>query len=228
MVTLVALALIALLAYVILRPMLLPKTYFGFMCADEIRTLALPPMAYVMEDFNGYIQLENAFSKLRRNEPRLFFGNLASPTTVDDQLDFLRGSALRNRDVLILYIGSYGVVRGEKAYLVCNEFDPVKDNMALYSVADLLERLNEIPGVNKLVLLDATRNDYEPRLGMTLNGFADVLEKQVRELAKKDELNNVWVLSASSSAVGTDRPSRSQRLSDRRAACLTSAAEVGL
>jgi hypothetical protein len=193
----IAFALIGWLAYLMLSPLLLPKTYFTYLCTDELQPLAAPPLEYTGEDFAGFTKLENALTAAASGRKALSYGRLMTPEVLQAELDALRDAAIQGDHPVVLFVSAHGIVRDGKAYLICGNFTPTNGNDSLdglYSASKLVKQLAEVPGGVKLVLLDATRNDYAPRLGMIDNTFADALEQEVATL----KLPSVWVLNSSS------------------------------
>jgi hypothetical protein len=195
---LLALMLVGWLAYLIFSPLLLPKTFFAFICADEVRTLSAPPIEFVFEDFAGFAKLQDAMTPSTEQGKRLVYMRLASGALLEGELEALEESSIGADDAVILYIAAHGLVRDDKAYLICNHFDPAsggeKFYSGLYEVTELLKRIGRLPGATKLVLLDADRSQFAPSLGMTINQFPQVLKQEVDAL----NLPSVWVLSANS------------------------------
>lgn len=193
----IALTLIGWLGYLMLSPLLLPKSYFAYWCTDELQSLVVPPIEYTGEDFAGFTKLENALTPLKTGNKALSYGRLMTPKVLQAELDALKGSAIQGDHPVIVFVSAHGIVRDGKAYLICGNFTTAEGNDSLdglYSASKLVQQLAEIPGGIKLLLLDATRNNYAPRLGMIDNTFADALKQEISTL----KLPSVWVLNSSS------------------------------
>lgn len=99
-----------------------------------------------------------------------------------------------SRDAALLYVSTHGITHEGEAYLTESRFlrrDSGELADGLYRVEDLLRRLAESQAGIKLLLLDAGRIAYDPRLGVVLNSFPSRLEQVVAETLKDDQL---WVL----------------------------------
>lgn len=194
-ITLLALSLVGWLSYLLFKPFFYPKTYLTYFGADDTRTLMVRPLEFIYEDFTGYAALSNGLTALTRDRPNLVFRRLES---LDQELDDIQSSAIRGNDTLVLVITAHGIVRDGEAYLAGGAFRPEvagdTSDEGLYAVAKLLRRLDELPGGTKLVLLDAGRDDYAPRLGMAINGFSQLLKQEI----ERANTSNVWVLCSSS------------------------------
>jgi hypothetical protein len=193
----IALGLIGWLGYLMLSPLLLPKSYFAYWCTDELQPLVVPPIEYTGEDFAGFTKLENALTPLSAGSKALSYGRLMTPKVLQAELDALKSSAIQSDHPVIVAISAHGIVRDGKAYLICGNFTAAEGNNSLdglFSVSKLVKQLAEVPGGIKLLLLDATRNDYAPRLGMIENTFADALKEDLSAL----KLPSVWVFNSTS------------------------------
>ena len=193
----IALALIGWLAYLMLSTLLLPKSYFAYLCTDELQPLVVPPIEFTGEDFAGFTKLENALTPAGSSGKAISYGRVMSPALLQAELDALKGAPIQGDHPVILFVSAHGIVRDGKAYLICGNFTAAEGNESLdglYSAAKLVRQLADVPGGIKLLLLDATRNDYAPRLGMIENTFADALKQEMAAL----NLPSVWVLNSSS------------------------------
>ena len=95
-------------------------------------------------------------------------------------------------DNLILYINAPGISVAGQAYLTHSDF--LAPDVALegkHAVRDLLTELANAGTGVKLLVLDSTSVDVDPRLGMVVNEFVRLVEADVKQLNKD---SNLYVL----------------------------------
>lgn len=198
--TLFAAALVGWLAYLLFKPMLLPKTYFAILFADEYQAQAAPPLEFPYEDLAGFAELQRALTPPGPDRPSLLFGRIDDPAGVNKEFDELQEFNVGQADALIVFVAAHGVVHNSKAYLKCNNFDPAGTPDAVaegyYPISDLLRRVGNLPGGTKLLLLDAGRDADSRHMQSEGDGFAQALN---RALESKELPSSLWVISANSS-----------------------------
>lgn len=205
--TLLVIALVGWLVYLIFGAALQPRTYYAYLPANVTApagksegfppSLATPPVEYPYEEFVGFIPLAPALSPISSGDKELLLSGFPSRAALEKQLDYLRtDSNIRETDTLILHLVAHGLVKEGQPYLLGSDYDPTRENAqdTMYPVSNLLEQLASLPGATKLLLLDAGRLDYAPRLGLVENDFASALRTAFAEV--KD--SSLWVLSAHS------------------------------
>ena len=90
---------------------------------------------------------------------------------------------------------SLGTADKPEAYLLCSDFDSAKGIIdGGLPVKDFLKQVSECQALVKVVILDAGHLPTEPRLGVFVNEFPELL----KEAVKATEDRNLWVLSANS------------------------------
>ena len=114
----------------------------------------------------------------------------------------LRGFAAKPRDTLILYLRVYGVSDDGKAWVLCSDYLRSPQG-GRCSLADLLGQIQQSPARKKLVILDAGDLACDPRLGLFVNEFPQLLDEEVRRVNDP----GLWVLAS-------NRPLEVSRVSD--------------
>lgn len=117
-------------------------------------------------------------------------------TDIRDNSDFadqvgpkVRTLLAKPRDNLILYINSPGISHDGKAYLTHSDFlTPGAISEGRHAVSDLLENVASAGEGVKLIVLDSTSVDVDPRLGLVVNEFVRLLEADVKKLNKDSNL----------------------------------------
>lgn len=202
--TLIALALVGGLAWIVLRPFFLPKTYLSFVAADDLAPLAAPPLKFVYEDLSGFARLQASLTPLSDDAPPLPFTRLARPELLEAELQAVAEAEVGPEDAVVLYIAAHGIVLdredGPRAYLICSNFSPASPasqiEQGLYPVDKLLRQIRDLPGGPKLLLLDAGQLETAPRAGMAINLFPEMLQQAMNDL--EQPVAQLWVLTANS------------------------------
>lgn len=108
--------------------------------------------------------------------------------------DRLARTGAKQRDTFSLYLQTDGIAADDSVYLFYEGFKPGTkswdDNGKVFMLRGLLKEFEACPAKAKLLLLDAGRIDYDPRLGVLDNGLPRAVERVVREF----EDPQVWVL----------------------------------
>ena len=193
-VTLLAVGLLGFFLYVLVLPLLRPNAYMAYFTSGGHQPLGGQPVEFALEDFAALTPLEPALARSRSGESPLIFSQVESPEQFGSRIDDLVKLPLRSRDTLIVYLTAHGIVREDRAYLKCANFDAALPEQGLFEVSELLRRLGRSPAATKLLILDAGRDEYDPRLGTVVNTFPRVLHQEVAELND----HSVWVLTANS------------------------------
>ena len=111
----------------------------------------------------------------------------------------IRALKCQPNDVLLVYLTGIGISHNQKAYIVCRESDLARhvDDAPAEGCLELTTLLKDVskaagPDVKKLVILDLGRLATDPRRGLLVNEFPELVEKEVQESAAKD----LWVLNS--------------------------------
>ena len=92
----------------------------------------------------------------------------------------------RKTDSLIVYVSGHGLVRGETAYLLHNDFSwGVEDwaqQTAAVPAAELFDELQDCQADVKLVVIDSGRIAYDSRLGVVVNDFPRQLADEIKRV----------------------------------------------
>ncbi|MCL4204343.1 MAG: hypothetical protein KJ000_17810 [Pirellulaceae bacterium] len=143
--------------------------------------LAVEPLPYAREDVDGLSSVPDV----------QFLGSLG----LQDQASFgSLGNQLRDvvggrDDLLALYLAAHGVTEGDQAFVVCSDFLRTPEG-GRFPVRDLFGQLAESPAKLKLLILDAGRLGYEPRLGIVANEFPRLVEQELAAMPEQE----LWVL----------------------------------
>ena len=195
---LIAVSLLGWLGYLLFSPMMLPKTYFAHAFSDNYQLLSASPIEFPYEDFAGFSNLAQALTPLASEEPAPFYVTLQSPASADELFDALDNSSIGDRDVVILCVVAHGIVYEDQAYLKCGNLmrgaTGKEVNKGLYPISRLLERVGNLPGATKLLLIDAGREDVASDQQSRWE-FAKALKQEVESGSLPSSL---WVLSANS------------------------------
>ncbi len=175
------LAMVGLLIYLVLmwiaRP---PQTYAVALSVVEHDLLAVPPIPFAGEDIRQLQEL-----------------TLAGPVPVCkdsfEKIDHeLKEIDSRPKDTLIWYVSAHGVSDDHTAYLLSSEFSSENETRRC-ELSELLQQISARPAAVKLLILDAGHIASDPRLGMVVNEFPDLLKKQLEDSSQDP---NLWVLTA--------------------------------
>ena len=193
--SLLLLALIGLLLYLVFSPFWHPRAVFVALTGSdygkdvEFHVLRTRPLDYVTEDLAALERLRGRSpvqnSDLSQNQTF----HLRAPsdlTAIADQLD---AQTANGSDVLIFYVSAHGVSDAGVPYLLWT-FDPTLAPLGRLELADLLGMLSGRRAAAKLLILDAGCVQSDARQGMVVNEFPRLLAQQVHDLADR----NLWVL----------------------------------
>ncbi|MGL4512202.1 MAG: hypothetical protein ACRCT8_03870 [Lacipirellulaceae bacterium] len=186
-------SLVALFAFQLFGGMWRPRTHFLFLGSNSPTPGPLPPIEFSFEDFAGFTPLEPGLTRLDTDGPALAFDTTPSVAKLRERLDKLAEADVADTSTVVLYVAAHGVVVEGKPFLVCGDFSGIDANRTgLLPVDELLKKVAQAPGAAKLLLLDASRADYAPSLGLTVSRFEPELAAAVKALGDP----RLWVLSA--------------------------------
>ena len=94
--------------------------------------------------------------------------------------------------VMMIYVDAHGVSDDGVPYLLCRNFDPANPAAGRYPLRDVLAQFSGSSASVKLLILDAGRIPCDPRLGMLVNEFPRLLEREVARTGDP----KLWVLSS--------------------------------
>jgi hypothetical protein len=164
--------------------LLLPSVHFVALPIVDYDVLAVPPLRFAAEDVE-------AFSHLPRRGEAVVLGDLQTSQSIVTLTNRLQGLAVKRRDSLILYLRVYGVSDDGKAWVLCSDYLRTPEG-GRCPLADLLGQIAQCPAAKKLLILDAGELAGDPRLGMIVNEFAQLLDEEVRRVNDP----GLWVLAS--------------------------------
>jgi hypothetical protein len=182
--SLLGLGLLGLLAWLLWWWIFLPDVYLVCLPVIKYGVLAVPPIPFGEADMA-------AFSKVSRRNPAVDLRDLQTSESIGTLANWLRGTVVRRKDKLILYVRAQGVSEEGTAYLLCSDYKP-QTAASRYKLHDLLDQINVCPAALKLLILDAGHLACDRRLGMFVNEFPQLLEEEVKQI----EDPQLWVLTA--------------------------------
>ena len=188
----VLLGLVALFGWLVFRPLYHPNARAAFLSGADYHVLRAPPATFALEDADGLKPLASVLVSRGSDAPPALLSALSDPSALRTLAADLTDLTPQSDGVLIVYVIAHGVSDDGTAYLLCRNFDPTNPSAGRVPLADFLKQVKETPAAVKLILLDAGRIPSDPRLGMLVNEFPRLLEREVRQTG--DE--NLWVLSA--------------------------------
>jgi len=150
----------------------LPAVHFASLPIVDFDVLAAAPVCFAGEDVD-------AFTHLARNRPGAVLRDLQTSRSIATLANRLQGIAPGRRDTLVLYLRGHNVSADGKAWVLCSDY--LRSGQAgRYPLGDLLRQLAECPAAKKLLIIDAGDLAGDPRLGMLVNEFPQLLEDEVR------------------------------------------------
>jgi hypothetical protein len=180
--TILGLLLLGLLAWMLWWWLLLPAVHFVALPIVGYDLLAVPPLKFPAEDVE-------AFSRLPRRGEAVVLADLQTSQAIATVNNRLQGLAARHGDTLIFYLRGYGMSDDGKAWVLCSDYLRTADG-GRFPLADLLGQIERCPAAKKLLILDTGELPADPRLGMIVNEFAQLLEAEVRRVNDR----GLWVL----------------------------------
>lgn len=195
-ITIAALGLAAALVYVLV-PRHKPTTHVAYWPIVQYEVLKAPPLpetVFTPDDLATFERqnLHEATSLLLMQTSD--FLRVGADATDDESplAARLRGISNRAEDSLILYLSAHGVAIDGVPYLMFGDFDPTQRDAGLVELDLLLDEIEQSPAHRKLLILDAGSVVSDPRLGIVVNEFPQLLEERIRE---RDD-GNLWVLAS--------------------------------
>jgi len=197
LVSLAGLVMLGIFAWLLISPLLYPRIHVARLPFVEIDLHAAPRIAFTREDTLeltpiGEVGMKTEEGKFPRELENL--QNSASLKSLGTRLQAFVEERW-GKELLILSVTALGVSDGGEAYLLCSDFDPTKAETGRFSLKALLAEVKACPADLKLVILDAGRLPRDVRLGMAVNEFPRLLEK---ELLEGEPDPNLWVMTANS------------------------------
>ena len=196
--TIVVLALLGWLGWLVAEPFLHPRTHLVLVAGDVVSIDPSPaavPADYVVEDFRELLALRDVLDRgLTNTSGPLVLGVLANPDEMSHLADRLNDLASGRRDVLLIYVSAHGIVQDGDAWLLAPGADPRSPQGGRYRLANLLAQLHECQAPAKVLILDAGRIDCDPPRGLLENDFPERLVEQVAALGD----SSLWVLASHS------------------------------
>src|SRR5688500_4823071 len=122
----------------------------------SVDQLTLPPTPFGHEDMDAL-----------RGTPSVVVHDATDVAQDEDSLNGylakISDMAKNEREVLIVYVSAHGIAEDGRPFIACSDFDRTT-NGGKYDVNVLLEKIASSRARLKLVILDAGRIDYDPRL----------------------------------------------------------------
>ena len=166
---------------VIVYPILRRERHLVAIAIWATDQLAVEPLPYSREDVDALSGVPDVkFLGSLGLQDEASFGSLGNQ---------LRDIVGRRDDLLALYLAAHGLTEGDQAFIVCSDFLRTPEG-GRFPVRDLFEQLAECPAKLKLLILDAGRLGYEPRLGMVANEFPRLVEQELAAMPEQE----LWVL----------------------------------
>lgn len=196
-VSLVVIALIAAMVYVLVprhrattHIAYLPVREYGVLKADALPESVFSPA--MLEHFE--LQTLAAPSSMAPMQTSNFFLPREAPDA-DGQIESSFGAGVRELtgygdDAVVVYVSAHGVSLDGEAYLLMGDFDPRRQNVGLSPIDEVLDGVSRSAAGRKLLILDAGQIVSDPRLGMLINEFPQLLDEAVRQHDDSD----LWVL----------------------------------
>ncbi len=186
--TVLGLALMGLLAWVLWWWMFLPRVHVFGLPVAHYDALAVPPIPFADDDVARFTAPPPDGPK---SNSRHVLAGLETSEGMGTLSSTLRGIVTRPRDVVILYLTAHGVSRDGKALLLCSNYSPANDSGRI-ELGEVLRQVSQCRAQVKLVLLDAGWIAGDPRQGMIVNEFPRLLRDEVQKLQD----DSLWLLSA--------------------------------
>ena len=200
-----AAAVAGLLLHLLLQPFFHPHAYLLFGSATYPEAF-MPAFTAPAEDLACLLLRQVELLNDAKGESPARKGQIPSPAALDAILRQLDGTEVRNRDVLIVWIGAQALTCGGRVDLLCGDSDLSDIQSGRYPLSALLDRVRACPARTKLILLDTGRTAHAPRLGV----FAECSPHQIRQLVRDTNDPTLWVMLSHSEL------ERSHAIGDRR------------
>jgi hypothetical protein len=192
-ITLLVTGLAACLLWLLVRPLLHPRTHLVLLTGSITGTTepGEAPADFVLEDFRALIGLRGVLHRsIMSDGGPLILGSLQNQDEMQHLADRMNERLSGRNDVVILYVSAHGFTQDGDAWLLASGADPHSPLGGRYRLASLLAQLRECQAETKILLLDAGRLEYDPLRGLVENDFPTRLVEQVEQLGDP----NLWVL----------------------------------
>ncbi|MFO0818868.1 MAG: hypothetical protein U1A77_13055 [Pirellulales bacterium] len=191
---------IATFGYLLFSPFWHPTTRLLELSSVGYDPFFVPPLEFVSEDAAAVKAPLSKSLLIPGQKPLVSSHTLRSPDDVQRMLGELDALPATPSDVILVYVAAHGIVRDGQAQLVCQNYSPANAEQALVPLSNLLQRLRQSPAGVKLLILDHGRIDFDPRLGILVNEFPELLRSEVAALRDSSGQpdSTVWVLAAHS------------------------------
>ena len=193
--TLALLALIAAFGWLVFRPLYHPNAQMAFMSGTDYHALQAPPATFALEDYEAMKGRDGLTPFLARQGSEIgpvAWKYMQSPATMVSLASAIADAVPDGNGVMMIYVDAHGVSDDGVPYLLCRNFDPANPAAGRYPLRDLLAQFSGSTASVKLLILDAGRIPCDPRLGMLVNEFPRLLQKEVERTGDP----NLWVLSS--------------------------------
>ncbi len=192
-ITLLATALAACLLWLLVRPLLHPRTHLVLLTGSVTgnNDPGQVPADFVLEDFRELIKLRGVLHRsILDDGGPLILGSLQNQDEMQHLADRMNERLSGRNDVVILYVSAHGFTQDGDAWLLASGADPHSPLGGRYRLASLLAQLRECQAETKVLLLDSGRLEYDPLRGLVENDFPTRLTEQVEQLGDP----SLWVL----------------------------------
>ncbi|HEX4149454.1 MAG TPA: hypothetical protein VHY20_10715, partial [Pirellulales bacterium] len=187
LVTVLAVVLVGLFVRAVFEPWLHPAVRLVAITGADYDGFQVAPLAFAAEDREALAPLAKAY---HGQSDDWQVPALATPQAMARLGKHLDQAAGDGPGVLIVYIAAHGVCLGDSGYLLCGNFDASRPADGRISVRELISMLSRAPGHTKLLILDTGRLTLDPRMGVLVNDFPDLLKREVAAAGHP----NLWVL----------------------------------
>jgi hypothetical protein len=202
-VSLLGIALLAVLVWALWQ-LFAPKLFVFALPIIAYEVPVAPPIDYASEDKDAISERSSVES------PDL--GKLGGSDAIDNLKTHLQGVLGGSHfwlgsPSLVLYLNSHGVAEDGAAWVLYSGNFLQDGPKKRYWLGDLLKQVADCSAKTKLVVLDAAHLQVDPRLGVVVNEFGRMLDKEVREI----DDDSLWVLASASPLELSHVSARDQR-----------------
>ena len=193
--TLALLALIAAFGWLVFRPLYHPNAQMAFMSGTDYHALQAPPATFALEDYEAMKGRDGISPFLAHQGAEigpLVWKSMQNPGKMGSLSTAIADATPDGSGVMMIYVDAHGVSDDGVPYLLCRNFDPANPAAGRYPLRDLLAQFSGSTASVKLLILDAGRIPCDPRLGMLVNEFPRLLEREVARTGDP----KLWVLSS--------------------------------
>ncbi len=193
--TLALLGLVAAFGWLVFRPLYHTNAQMAFMSGTDYHALQAPPATFALEDYEamkGRDGISPFLAHQGANIGPLAWKSLQNPGRMGLLATAIADATPDGSGVMMIYVNAHGVSDDGVPYLLCRNFDPANPAAGRYPLRDLLAQFSGSTASVKLLILDAGRIPCDPRLGMLVNEFPRLLEREVARTGDP----KLWVLSS--------------------------------